>query len=427
MVWLNRIVDWQSEISDPERFLEVLKIDLEQDEVYVFTPKGLVITLARGATPIDFAYAIHTEVGHACVGAKVNCRLVSLDHQLESGDTCEIFTSRSEGVGPKQDWLQIVGTPRAANKIRQWFSRERREDARETGPGRPRAGDAPRGAAGPEAAGQAARRGRRVAELRRRRRPAHGGRRAPRVGRVGGRSASPRRCAAATRSRRSSSPTTARTPRKPREGHRSVGVHVEGLDDVMVHLSRCCTPVPDDEIMGFVTRGRGVSVHRADCANAESLKTGQGDRLIEVEWDELRGGTFVVAIELLALDRHRLLSEVASALAEEHVNILSCESRAGPDRVTKMRFDFELADPSHLNAVLRSLKRIDSVYEVYRVMPGKGTTPDCVPLSVEADVRFVQQPFEELGAPWEPMMTGSLVVIEPTVADFENVLRPRRA
>jgi GTP pyrophosphokinase len=151
-----------------------------------------------------------------------------------------------------------------------------------------------------------------------------------------------------------------------------VGVHVEGLDDVMVHLSRCCTPVPDDEIMGFVTRGRGVSVHRADCANAVSLTTGQGDRLIEVEWDEARGGTFVVAIELMALDRRALLSEVSSALAEEHVNILSCESRSGPDRVTRMRFDFELGDPSHLNAVLRSLKRIDSVFEVYRVMPGKG-------------------------------------------------------
>ena len=371
MVWLNRIVDWQSEISDPERFLEVLKIDLEQDEVYVFTPKGLVITLARGATPIDFAYAIHTEVGHACVGAKVNSRLVSLDHQLESGDTCEIFTSRSEGVGPKQDWLQIVGTPRAANKIRQWFSRERREDARETG------------------------RDDLVRALRREGLPVQKlpAKLLAEVAEslnyvdvdalhtaVGEHHVSAESVAARVAKRLRSGdpeqeeqlPTTARTPRKPRDGHRSVGVHVEGLDDVMVHLSRCCTPVPDDEIMGFVTRGRGVSVHRADCANAESLKTGQGDRLIEVEWDELRGGTFIVAIELLALDRHRLLSEVASALAEEHVNILSCESRAGPDRVTKMRFDFELADPSHLNAVLRSLKRIDSVYEVYRVMPGKG-------------------------------------------------------
>jgi GTP pyrophosphokinase len=371
MVWLNRIVDWQSEISDPEKFLEVLMVDLEQDEVYVFTPKGRVITMAKGATPIDFAYAIHTEVGHACVGAKVNSRLVSLDHPLESGDTCEIITSRSEGAGPKQDWLQLVGTPRAANKIRQWFSRERREDARETGR--------------EELVRAMRREGLPVQKI-----PAkllaevadslnyadvdalHAA--------VGEHHVSPEsvaaRVAKALRSgdpeQEEQLPTTARRPRKPKDGHPSVGVHVEGLDDVMVHLSRCCTPVPPDDIMGFVTRGRGVSVHRADCANAVSLTGGQGDRLIEVEWDEARGGSFVVAIELLALDRHRLLSEVASALAEEHVNILSCESRAGADRVTRMRFDFELGDPSHLNAVLRSLKRIDSVYEVYRVMPGKG-------------------------------------------------------
>ena len=371
MAWLNRIVDWQSEISDPERFLEALKIDLEQDEVFVFTPKGRVITLARGATPIDFAYAIHTEVGHACVGAKVNGRLVSLDHQLESGDTCEIFTSRSRARARSR-----TGSRSSAPRGRPTRSASgspgsgARTPARRAGT--TSSGAAPRGAPGPEAAGQAARRGRRVAQLRRRRRAAHGHRRAPRVGRVGGRPGRQARCAAATRSRRSSSPPPPARPASRGTGHRSVGVHVEGLDDVMVRLSRCCTPVPGDEIMGFVTRGRGVSVHRADCANAESLKTGQGDRLIEVEWDELRGGTFVVAIELLALDRPRLLSDVASALAEHHVNILSCESRAGPDRVTKMRFDFELADPSHLDAVLRSLKRIDCVYEVYRVLPGKG-------------------------------------------------------
>ncbi|MBI2709968.1 MAG: bifunctional (p)ppGpp synthetase/guanosine-3',5'-bis(diphosphate) 3'-pyrophosphohydrolase [Actinobacteria bacterium] len=373
LVWLNRIIDWQEEISDPEQFYKVLKVDLEQDEVYVFTPKGRVVTLVKGATPIDFAYAIHTEVGHACVGAKVNGRLVALDHVLESGDTCEVFTSRTEGVGPKQDWLKIVKTPRAANKIRQWFSRERREDARETGreelqralrrDGLPTQKlpasvlaevastlnyvdvDALHTAIGEHHVSAES-----VAS---------------RIGKVL-HSGDPKQ--------EEQLPTTAHTPRRrSRVGDgTSAGVHVEGLDDLMVRLSRCCTPVPPDEIIGFVTRGRGVSVHRADCANAVALSSGQAQRLIDVEWDEDGAGQFVASIEVKALDRPRLLGDVSSALADHHVNILACDSRAGHDRVTKMRFDFELADPSHLGAVLRSIKAIDSVYDAYRVVPGKG-------------------------------------------------------
>ncbi len=371
MVWLNRIIDWQSEISDPEQFYDLLKVDLEQGEVYVFTPKGRVVTLAIGATPIDFAYAVHTEVGHACVGAKVNGRLVSLDHHLQSGDTCEIFTSRAEGVGPKRDWLKIVGTPRASNKIRQWFSRERREDARENG------------------------RDELVKAMRREGLPVQ--KLPPKLldevatslnyadldalhTAIGEHHVSSQSVAARVNrllhsgdpEQEEQLPTTARAPRRTRTARPSAGVHVEGLDDVMVRLSRCCTPVPGDEIMGFVTRGRGVSVHRADCANAVSLSGVQGDRLIEVEWDEQRSGVFVASVEVKALDRPRLLGDVSSAMADHHVNILACESRAGADRVTKMRFDFELGDPSHLGAVIRSMKAIDSVYDVYRVVPGKG-------------------------------------------------------
>ena len=268
MVWLNRIVDWQSEISDPERFLEVLKIDLEQDEVYVFTPKGLVITLARGATPIDFAYAIHTEVGHACVGAKVNSRLVSLDHQLESGDTCEIFTSRSEGVGPEAGLAPDRRHPAGGQ-----------QDPPVVLPGA--AGGRPRDRAGTTSCGRCAARASRSGSCRPSCSPRWPSRSTtststPCTPRSASTTCRPSRWRPASRKALRSGdpeqeeqlPTTARTPRKPRDGHRSVGVHVEGLDDVMVHLSRCCTPVPDDEIMGFVTRGRGVSVHRADCANA---------------------------------------------------------------------------------------------------------------------------------------------------------------
>jgi GTP pyrophosphokinase len=166
-------------------------------------------------------------------------------------------------------------------------------------------------------------------------------------------------------------PSTARRDRTRRSTRRTgVGVHVEGLDDVMVRLSRCCTPVPGDEIIGFVTRGRGVSVHRADCANAVSLAVGQGDRVIEVEWDNEPGGTFVVSIEVEALDRSRLLRDVSAALADHHVNILSCNTQTGADRISRMQFDFELGDPSHLDSVIRTIRTIDAVYDAYRLLPG---------------------------------------------------------
>ncbi len=370
--WLSRIIDWQQETSDPAAFMETLKIDLEQDEVYVFTPKGKVITLQVGAIPIDFAYAIHTEVGHACIGARVNGRLVPLDSKLTSGDTVEIFTSKVEGAGPSRDWLKIVRTPRASNKIRQWFSRERREDAIENG------------------------REDLVKALRREGLPVQKITNSPTLvevaaklnytdleslyAAVGESHVSAKSVAARVAKvlrdgdpdREEQLPTTVRQPRRATRERASAGVHVEGLDDVMVRLSRCCTPVPGDEIMGFVTRGRGVSVHRADCANAVSLSGGQGDRLIDVEWDTDGTGVFVASIEVKALDRARLLSDVARSLADHHVNILACTTHTGSDRISKMRFDFELGDPSHLDSLIGTIKRIDSVYDAYRVVPGKG-------------------------------------------------------
>ncbi|CAN5504126.1 RelA/SpoT family protein [soil metagenome] len=370
LAWLNRIVDWQQETSDPAQFMETLKVDLEQDEVYVFTPKGKVVTMAKGATPIDFAYAVHTEVGHACVGARVNGRLVSLNHQMTSGDTCEIFTSKVEGTGPSRDWLQIVQTPRAANKIRQWFSRERREDARETGredlQKQLRREGLPTQKLPPSLLTEVA------------------------IGlnyvdtdalytAVGEHHVSPEsvvaRISRLLRSgdpaREEQLPTTVSANRNMKATKPGAGVHVEGLDDVMVRLSRCCTPVPGDEIIGFVTRGRGVSVHRADCANGHSLQTGQRDRLIEVEWDEdFTGGSFVCSIEVRALDRPRLLRDVSSSLADHHVNILACNMKTGGDRMAAMRFDFELGDPAHLSEVLGTIRGIDGVYESYRVLPG---------------------------------------------------------
>jgi guanosine-3',5'-bis(diphosphate) 3'-pyrophosphohydrolase len=371
IAWLSRIVDWQRETSDPAEFMEALKIDLEQDEVFVFTPKGKVITLPVGATPVDFAYAIHTEVGHRCIGARVNGRLVPLDSRLQSGDTVEIFTSKVEGAGPSRDWLQIVVTPRARNKIRQWFSRERREDAIETG------------------------REELVKALRREGLPVQKLTSSPVLLKVAEKmhyadldalhiaigenhvsaKAVAQRVARELRGgeHEEQLPSTARSRRGPaRRRLQSVGVHVEGLDDVMVRLSRCCTPVPGDEIIGFVTRGRGVSVHRADCANAVSLSAGQADRLIDVEWDRESGGSFIAAIEVRALDRSRLLRDISTVLSEHHVNICASSTQVGADRISRMRFEFELADPSHLDSLLAAVKRVDSVYDAYRVLPGRG-------------------------------------------------------
>ncbi len=374
LAWLNRIVDWQSETSDPGEFMSKLKIDLEQDEVFVFTPKGRVVTLPQGATPVDFAYAIHTEVGHSCIGARMDGRLVPLDTRLGSGDTVEIFTSKVEGAGPSRDWLKYVATHRAETKIKQWYSRERREDA--IGAGNEELIKALRREGLPV---QKISQGKVLDEVA--------------VGlnylnldalkaAIGEKHVSGKSVAQRVRKlleqgepgQEEQLPITVREPTRTRNRRHmhNHGVHVEGLDDLMVRLSRCCTPVPGDDIMGFVTRGRGVSVHRTDCANGASLAGNQSDRVIDVEWDSDNTGTFVASIEVKALDRARLLRDVSAVLADAHVNIISCNTLTGSDRISTMRFDFELADASHLDSLLRSIKRIDSIYDAFRVLPGKG-------------------------------------------------------
>jgi GTP pyrophosphokinase len=369
--WMQRIVDFQNETTDPIEFLEALKLDLEEDEVYVFTPKGKVIALTANATPVDFAYSIHTEVGHRCIGAKVNGRLVPLDTRLNSADTVEIFTSKAPTAGPSRDWLGMVASSRARTKIRQWFSRERREDAIEFGR--------------EELIKELRREGLPVQKLASERALAdvatamnytdvdalHAA--------IGDNRVSAR--AVAQRILRDlrggvyeeQLPVTARQqPTAPRPGRGSaVGVYVEGLDDLMVRLSRCCTPVPGDEIVGFVTRGRGVSVHRADCANAASLASRSRERLIEVEWDHRSSGVFVATIEVVAIDRSRLLADVTKVVSEHHLNIVSANTQTDSDRISRMRFDVELADPGHLESVLNLIRHLDAVYDVYRILPGK--------------------------------------------------------
>jgi len=365
MDWLHRIIDWQSEVADPAQFMESLRIDLEQDEVFVFTPKGKVITLPVGATPVDFAYAVHTEVGHACIGARVNGRLVALDQELRSGDTCEIFTSKVEGAGPSQDWLRFVGSARTRSKIKQWFSRERREDTIDAGredltralrrEGLPLAAtlDGVELAQVAEAMGFADLDGLLAAI------GAHHVTATAVVNRL-------------VRDRHADDDEASIVVRHSgrRRDVDSVGVHVDGLDDVLVRLSRCCTPVPGDEIIGFVTRGRGVSVHRSDCANAASLATEHGGRVLDVDWDATPKATYRAGVEVVALDRSKLLRDVANALSDHHVNIVACSTHTGNDRVAKMRFEFELGDHRSLDAVLRTIKGIDGVYDAYRLVPG---------------------------------------------------------
>jgi guanosine-3',5'-bis(diphosphate) 3'-pyrophosphohydrolase len=368
VAWLQRIVDWSAESTDPAEFLATLKIDLDTEEVFVFTPKGDVMTLPVHATPVDFAYAIHTDVGHRCIGARVNGRLVPLDSELTSGDSVSVFTSKVPSAGPSRDWLKIVVTPRARNKIRQWFSRERREDAIESG------------------------REELIKAVRKEGLPVQKLSVSPSLvalaesmnytdidafhaaigeGHVSAQSIA-QRLAKELRGGDSEVqvPTTARRPR--RAGLGGVGVHVEGLDDVMVRLSRCCTPVPGDDIIGFVTRGRGVSVHRTDCANAAALASGDVGRLIDVEWDRERAGSFSASVEIKAFDRTRLGVDVWKAISDHHLNILRSETLTSADRVSKMRFEFELADPAHLDSLLNALKRVDSVYDAYRIVPGRG-------------------------------------------------------
>lgn len=373
--WLNRIIDWQGEVSDPRQFLEGLKTDLEQDELFVFTPKGRVVSLPLQATPVDFAYAVHTEVGHSCVGARVNGRLVALHYQLASGDTCEILTSKAQGTGPSQGWMEFVASTKAKNKIKQWWTREQLEDMvdeghdefveelRRVGLSMRRMEGSPELAAEVAALGYGDLNGL-LAAVGQKKVPAR---------------ALVARLVEALRSPDSSGELAAMPAMRTRSSAARAknAVYVEGLDDILVRLSKCCTPVPGDEIMGFITRGRGVTVHRVDCANALSLMSEQSARIIDVEWAGLSGdGTFVAAVEVVALDRTRLLRDVANALSDQRVNIVSCTTQTGSDRVARMRFEFEFSDPNHLQAMLRIIKNIDGVYDAYRLLPGAPDTAD---------------------------------------------------
>ena len=368
LAWLGQMMEWLKDMADPREFMEGLKIDLSGGRVFVFTPKGDVTNLPQGATPVDFAYTIHTEVGHRTIGAKVNGKLVPLDYELRTGDSVEILTSKAQGEGPSQDWLQFVATPRARNKIRQWFARGRREDALDQGRDllqrQMRKQNLPFKRLATEEVFEQVAADLTYPDLDSLYVAVGEGHVSPQsvVARLA------RRVSGTSEEDVTDDVPLARPVRIGRPDDVSHGVMVKGLPDVWVKLGRCCTPVPGDEIVGFVTRGQGVSVHRADCPNVKTLRR-EPERMIEVSWSEGKPTSFVVAIQVEALDRTRLLSDIATVLSDQHVNILSANSTTGRDRITRLRFTFELADITHLSSILANVKRIDGVYDAYRVVP----------------------------------------------------------
>jgi GTP pyrophosphokinase len=362
--WLGEVVESYLEASDPREFMESLRLDLFHDEVFCFTPKGDVVPLPRGATPIDFAYAIHTEVGHRTVGARVNAKLVTLETHLQSGDVVEIMTTRAQDARPKEDWLALVKTSRARSRIRHWLTAHRREEAREEG------------------------REQFVRVLRRESIPqsdltedvwrrifsetknsgeetlyeALGEGRLP-----------PEDLVEVLRSifRPPTEPTVETLPvERERPPSEQPSILVKGTPDIAAKLARCCAPVPGDEVFGFITRGRGVSVHRVDCPNARTIRT-QPERVVDVEWDATQGGRFTVVLQVSALDRTGLLRDISDSLTDAGVMILSSSSWAKRDGTARLRFAFELADVGHLDHIQKTVRRVEGVFDSYRVLPLK--------------------------------------------------------
>ena len=366
LAWIQQLADWTSETPDSNEFLGSLKEDLGAAEVYVFTPKGKIVSLPADATPVDFAYAVHTEVGHRTMGARVNGRLVPLDTKLENGDTVEVLTSKSDTAGPSRDWLSFVKSPKARNKIRQWFSKERRSEAIEEG------------------------RDELTRAMRKRNLPVQALLTSEAMVGVADDINLPNADAVfaaigegqiSTQNVISHLVKDAGTSEVNEEAEEEVlplraskrkrdngtpGISVKGVSDVWVKLARCCMPVPGDGIIGFITRNEGVSVHRVDCLNMINLQRREPERVVEVEWTSAKG-LFMVKIQVEALDRPHLLSDVTRVLSDHGVNILSGSIATGSDRVATSQFSFEMADPQHLNTLLSAVRKIDGVFDVYRL------------------------------------------------------------
>ena len=369
--WLRSLLDWQQEEADPREFMETLKVDLFEDEVFVFTPKGEVKSLAAGATPLDFAYEIHTDVGHRCVGAKVNGKIVPLSYQLRSGDIVEVLTSKRER-GPSRDWLALVKTTRARNKIKAWFKAESRKDSEHTG--RELLQDAlkKQGLPSQKIVGSPL-----LADVIRE----MGFRKADDFYiALGGAKISPKVVVNKIMQRlkqgetAESEPTAAddllKTRRRRSRATTSssrFGIAVEGIDEVMLRMAKCCRPVPGDPIVGYISLGRGITIHREDCPNVAVLKK-DPDRFTPVSWDGDPETSFRVEIEVDGWDRHRLLEDMSRTFAEAGINILEARCIVNHPMV-KNRFVVEVGDTRSLDQAINRLRNIDAVFDAYRVTP----------------------------------------------------------
>lgn len=368
--WLKHLLDWQEDLTDPQEFAETLKADLFEDEVFVFTPKGEVKSLSAGATPLDFAYSVHTDVGHRCVGAKVNGKIVPLHYELQSGDIVEVLTSKKER-GPSRDWLSLVKTPRAQSKIRAWFKRERREDSERTGRdilqenlkraglpsqkivGSPLLADVIRemgfkkGEDFYVALGQAKISAKTVTSKVMQRL------------RQGESAVEPDTAADDLMKRKEVTKKTAASS--------AYGIKVEGIDDVMLRLAKCCRPVPGDEIVGYISLGKGITIHREDCPNARALMKNP-ERFTTVAWDGDTAAAFRVELQIDGWDRTGLLEDISRTFAETGINILEARCTVVHPMV-KNRFVVEVGDTAALKNCVQRLRNIESVFDAYRVTP----------------------------------------------------------
>ncbi|GIG91109.1 hypothetical protein Pen02_60450 [Plantactinospora endophytica] len=369
MTWLRQLLDWQREAADPSEFLDALRFDLSSQEVYVLTPKGDVLPLPTASTPVDFAYAVHTEVGHKCIGARVNGKLVPLESTLSNGDLVEIITSTSSTAGPTQDWLGFTKSPRARAKIRQYFNKERREEAIEAGK------DAIVKAMRKQGMSlqrmltrdnlEAAARDLRLVDI------------ASIYAAIGNNQVSAQSVVQILEAGYESEGDAAEgsaevavddRSQRPRDAC-NPGVVVEGASDVWIKLSRCCTPVPPDTVFGFVTRFSGVSIHRDDCAMAEGLRA-QAERVVNVRWKPTTASMFIAAIQVEAFSRDALMADVVRVLSEEPVKILSVTMTTTLDYVVVGQLSFEFGEPSKLSGIVDAVAAVDGVFDVYRIIPG---------------------------------------------------------
>jgi guanosine-3',5'-bis(diphosphate) 3'-pyrophosphohydrolase len=369
--WIQQLLDWQKDLKDPQDFVEGLKVDLFEDEVFVFTPKGEVKSLAAGATPLDFAYEIHTDVGHRCVGAKVNGKIVPLHYELKSGDICEVLTSKKDR-GPSRDWLSLAKTTRAQSKIRAWFKRERREDAERTG--REILADS----------------------LKRNGLPAQKMSGSPLLADViremgfkkgedfyialGQAKVSAKVVSHKLMQRLKQGEAAVETPpgdellthrrkevARPVQSSSAYGIRVKGIDDVPLRLAKCCRPVPGDPVLGYISLGKGITIHRDDCPNAKALKRNP-ERFTPVEWEGDGATSFRVELQVDGWDRTRMLEDLSRTFAESGVNIL--EARCTVDHpMVKNRFVVEVGDTQALKTCIQRLRNVDSVFDAYRVTP----------------------------------------------------------